>query len=77
MNASEWNLPALKIFEKPPALSAADAWAEYLNDSYQRTILFLAILRQRPISPSDKINTVVEKIRLDISPFKIVQTENG
>src|SRR3974390_3118616 len=47
MDVSASNLPSIEILENLPALSAANAWFEYLNDAYQRSVLFLDILRQR------------------------------
>ncbi|MGA9767277.1 MAG: DUF3141 domain-containing protein [Rhodomicrobium sp.] len=46
MDVSSSNL-RFEPFENLPALSAGNAWLEYLNDAYQRSILFLDILRQR------------------------------
>jgi Protein of unknown function (DUF3141) len=47
MGISASNLAGLEYFEYAPALSAGNAWVEYLNDTFQRSILFLDILRRR------------------------------
>ena len=47
MDLSASNLVGLEFFEHMPAVCAGNASLEYLNDAYQRSILFLDILRQR------------------------------
>ncbi len=47
MDLSASNLVGLESFEHMPAVCAGNASLEYLNDAYQRSILFLDILRQR------------------------------
>ncbi len=47
MDLGASNLPGEMIFKNVPAATAGNAWFEYLTDSYQRSVLFLDILRQR------------------------------
>jgi hypothetical protein len=39
--------PLAETFNSIPAIAAGNAWLEYLNDGYQRWVLYFDILRQR------------------------------
>ena len=47
MNDSATMLPGTDIFESMSAAANSNAWFQYLNDAYQRSAIFLDILRQR------------------------------
>src|SRR5208282_317139 len=73
MDVSASNLPGIEMLQSLPASSMGNAWLEYLNDAYQRSILFLDILRQR----GDQQAEMAARPMLSVLRYKEEQLMSG